>query len=483
MVHLPFFLEAVSWDNALFLVMALAIALAFEFVNGFHDTANAVATVIYTKALRPGVAVAWSGFCNFVGVATGGIAVAYAVVNLLPVDLLLEENLAAGTGKAMVLSLLLSAIAWNLATWRLGIPASSSHTLIGSILGVGVAHALVTGHHPGWGINWHKAQEVGLSLLISPLIGFCMAAGLMIFALRNIRNPRLHTPPVGDEPPPFWVRLTLIGTCTGVSLAHGSNDGQKGVGLIMLILIGTATSEYAVNMNSTTSEIVSVRDGALKAKAVINRHHVDDPDPDFEYERGRVLAAIDTVLGLLGPDKTAMATTFSMVPSEKRRELRNSIIVLESAINQLLESEDLLLTRRDTVALKSARSQIRGVLEYSPKWVVVAVALALGIGTTVGWKRIVVTVGEKIGKTHLTYGQGAVAEIVAASTIGMAVAGGAPVSTTHVLSSAVAGTMAATGSGVQLATVRSILIAWVLTLPVCMLVSGVLFAALGFIMG
>jgi PiT family inorganic phosphate transporter len=305
----------------------------------------------------------------------------------------------------------------------------------------------------------------------------------MVLGLRYIRNPRLHAPPVGDAPPPFWVRLTLIGTCTGVSLAHGSNDGQKGVGLIMLILIGTATSEFAVNMNSTPSDIGHVRIGATKAKAVINRHHVDDPDPVFEYERGKVIASIDTVLALLGPENAASVTSFRTVPGEKRRELRNSIIVLESAINQLLESEDLLLTRRDAAALKSARAQIRGVLEYSPKWVVVAVALALGIGTTVGWKRIVVTVGEKIGKTHLTYGQGAVAEIVAASTIGMAVAGGAPVSTTHVLSSAVAGTMAATGSGVQLATVRSILIAWVLTLPVCMLVSGVLFAALGFILG
>lgn len=482
MVQLPFFLDTVSWDNALFLVAALAISLGFEFVNGFHDTANAVATVIYTKALRPGVAVAWSGFCNFVGVAMGGIAVAFAVVNLLPVDLLLEENLAAGTGKAMVLSLLISAITWNLATWRLGIPASSSHTLIGSILGVGVAHALITGHHPGWGINWHKAQDVGLSLLLSPLVGFCMAAGLMVFALRNIRDSRLYAPPHGDSPPPFWVRLTLIGTCTGVSLAHGSNDGQKGVGLIMLILIGTATSEFAVNMNASASDIRHVREGAIKARRVINRHQVDDPDPVFEMERGKVIAAIDTIIVLIGPNDAASATTFHRVPAAQRRELRNAVIVLESAVNQLLESEDLLLTRRDAAALKGAQAQIRNVLEYSPPWVVVAVALALGIGTTVGWKRIVVTVGEKIGKTHLSYGQGAVAEIVAASTIGMAVAGGAPVSTTHVLSSAIAGTMAATGAGVHMTTVRSILIAWVLTLPVCMLASGVLFAVLGFLM-
>lgn len=482
MIHLPFLADPVTWDNALFLLLALAIALAFEFVNGFHDTANAVATVIYTKALRPAVAVAWSGLCNFTGVWMGGIAVAYAIVNLLPVELLLEENLASGTGKAMVLALLLSAIVWNLSTWYLGIPASSSHALIGSVLGVGIAHSCIAHNGALGGINWEKAQEVGLSLLLSPAVGFCLSAGLMVLALRLLPGSRVHTAPAGDQPPPFWTRLTLIGTCTGVSLAHGSNDGQKGVGLIMLILIGTATSEYAVNMNASAANIDLVRQGAEKARKIISRHHVDDPDPEFEAERSRVIVSIDTVLALVRkPDGEGVIETFREVPGERRRELRNAIIVLESAVRTLLESEELLLTSRDKVLLKKARSEIRNIVEYSPPWVIVAVAMALGVGTTVGWKRIVVTVGEKIGKTHLTYAQGAVAELVAASTIGMAVAGGAPVSTTHVLSSGVAGTMATTGAGVQMATIRSILLAWVLTLPACMVCAGLIFAAVGWL--
>ena len=477
MIHLPFLTEPVTWDNALFLVLALAVALAFEFVNGFHDTANAVATVIYTRALRPGIAVAWSGLCNFAGVWLGGIAVAYAVVNLLPVELLLEEHLAGGKGKAMVLALLLSAIAWNLATWYLGIPASSSHALIGSIMGVGLAHSLTAHGGSVSGVNWEKAREVGLTLLLSPAVGFCIAAGLMVLALRWLPSSRLHSPPADNIPPPFWTRLTLIGTCTGVSLAHGSNDGQKGVGLIMLILIGTATAEFAVNMDARADDIALVRQGAEKARRIVTRNHSDDPDPAYEAQRARVVGAIDTVIRLASdPGGQGAIRDFRSIPAENRRELRDAIITLEGAIARLLESDNLLVTTRDMAVLKKARKEIRNILEYSPPWVIAAVALALGVGTTVGWKRIVVTVGEKIGKTHLTYAQGAVAEIVAASTIGMAVVGGAPVSTTHVLSSAVAGTMATTGAGVQMATIRTILLAWVLTLPVCMACAGALFA-------
>lgn len=483
MIHLPFLTDAVTWDNAVFLLLALAIALAFEFVNGFHDTANAVATVIYTRTLRPGIAVAWSGLCNFAGVWFGGIAVAYAVVNLLPVELLLEEHLAGGKGKAMVLALLLSAIAWNLATWYLGIPASSSHTLIGSILGVGLAHSLMA-HSTLSGVNWEKAREVGLSLLLSPLAGFFLAAGLMVLALRWFPAPVLHTPPADNTPPPFLTRMTLIGTCTGVSLAHGSNDGQKGVGLIMLILIGTATAEFAVNMDARPGDIDLVRQGAEQARQIVTRNHSDDPDPAYEAQRARVVGAIDTVIRMVGtPGGEGSIRDFHHVPANSRRELRDAIITVEAAIARLVASDNLLVTSRDQVLLKNARKKIRNILEYSPRWVIAAVALALGIGTTVGWKRIVVTVGEKIGNTHLTYAQGAVAEVVAASTISLAVAAGAPVSTTHVLSSGIAGTMASTGAGVRVATTRSILLAWVLTLPACMGLAGCLFAIFSALVG
>ena len=160
--------------SSCFLFFALALALSFEFVNGFHDTANAVATVIYTNSLRSTHAVVWSGIWNFLGVLSSGGAVAFGILALLPVELIL--NVGSAAGFAMVFSLLLSAIIWNLGTWYLGLPASSSHTLIGSILGVGMANAMLRGGGSfGDGVNWGKAREVGLSLWVSPRFGF--AAG------------------------------------------------------------------------------------------------------------------------------------------------------------------------------------------------------------------------------------------------------------------------------------------------------------------
>jgi phosphate/sulfate permease len=237
----------------LFLILALAIALGFEAINGFHDTANAVATVIYTKSLKPQVAVIWSGLCNFLGVMLGGIAVAFSIVHLLPVDLLVHID--SGAGMAMVLALLIGAMIWNFGTWFMGIPSSSSHALIGSIIGVGLANSLLVGRF-GTGVNWHKAGEVGLSLFISPLIGFGLAFALLLLAKALIRNPKLHEAPEGDKPPPWWVRGILILTCTGVSFAHGSNDGQKGIGLIMLILIGLVPATFALNDSHPTSGMV-----------------------------------------------------------------------------------------------------------------------------------------------------------------------------------------------------------------------------------
>ena len=163
--------EPVTVSTATFLALALGMALSFEFVNGFHDTANAVATVIYTHALRPWVAVTWSGLFNFLGVLTSSGAVAFGIVALLPVELVL--NVGSGAGFAMVFALLLSAIIWNVGTWYLGLPASSSHTLIGSIMGVGLANSLMSpGHVFGEGVNWAKTQEVFSSLLFSPIVGF-----------------------------------------------------------------------------------------------------------------------------------------------------------------------------------------------------------------------------------------------------------------------------------------------------------------------
>jgi PiT family inorganic phosphate transporter len=434
----------------LFLVLALGLALAFEFVNGFHDTANAVATVIYTRTLKPAPAVIWSGMWNLIGVLTSSGAVAFGVVALLPVELVLNVGTAAGF--AMVFALLLSSMIWNLGTWYFGLPASSSHTLIGSIIGVGLANSLLSADKSfGEGVNWNNAADVGLSLLISPIIGFVFAAGLLLVCKQVLKQPALYTPPKADAPPPLWIRAILTLTCTGVSFAHGSNDGQKGMGLIMLILIGIIPGAYALNPSAQRANYQRGAESALKLEPVLAR------DPHLAAAN-RALAAE------LGAGNIA-----------DRRKLRSDIYLVSSSIGKLISTGQLTGTDRE--AAVSYKRELESLVNFIPAWVKAAVALALGLGTTIGWKRIVTTVGEKIGKAHLSYAQGAAAELVAMSTIALADSAGLPVSTTHVLSSGVAGTMAANRSGLQMDTVRNLMLAWVLTLPVCVLLGASLFAA------
>lgn len=452
-------IESLGLFDWFLLVLALIVVFSFEFVNGFHDTANAVATVIYTNSLKPWVAVVWSGACNFLGVYLGGVAVAFTIVNLLPVDLLVDINTKAGL--AMVFALLLAAIFWNFGTWYLALPASSSHALIGSILGVGLENSLFAGNGFGQGVNWNKAGEVGLSLLLSPAIGFGLAAALLLGAKRLVPSPQLYSPPAGDEPPPAWIRAILVVTCTGVSFAHGSNDGQKGVGMVMLILIGLVPAHYALNLQHDAARIAATREAAEELGTLM----AAAPGAGAN-DAERHLAEI--------AERLAGVTSYEKVEKGERWKLRKSLLHLGSEVKQRIASlgEGLVADERDRwLAL---RAQLVEPIEYAPPWVLLAVACSLGLGTTIGWKRIVVTVGEKIGKVHMTYGQGACAEMVAACTIGLADHLGFPVSTTHVLSSAVAGTMAANRSGVQLDSVKKIALAWVLTLPATMLLAGAL---------
>jgi inorganic phosphate transporter, PiT family len=446
------------------LIVALGVALAFEFVNGFHDTANAVATVIYTRSLSPKKAVVWSGLCNFLGVSLGGTAVAFSVLNLLPVDLLVSAD--TGSSLAMVLALLIAAIVWNLGTWALGIPASSSHTLVGAILGVGLANAVLSGRTAGSGVNWDKAGEVGLSLLISPMVGFALAASLYLLMHRLVARPELYEPPSGTDAPPFWIRSTLIATCTGVSLAHGSNDGQKGIGLVMLILIGILPAQFALNPAHDAHEVTRVVLADLELEALLVRHTP-------EAERQPLRQGLEDIRQMLQGKEQ-----LKDVPRDQRWDLRTRLIRIDRVLERLEKDKRADLKGKDLARVKKARATLSSATFYAPGWVLALVASSLGLGTMVGWKRIVTTVGEKIGKTHMTYAQGAVAEVVAVGTIGLADFGGLPVSTTHVLSSGVAGTMAASGSGLQFKTVRNILLAWVLTLPVAMALSAILFALL-----
>ena len=438
--------------SLLFLLFALTIAFGFEFINGFHDTANAVTTVIYTKSLPATPAVIYSGFLNFLGVMVGGTSVAFSIVNLLPVDLLIDAS--GGKALVMVLSLLIGGIIWNLGTWVIGLPVSTSHTLIGSILGVGIVNSWMNGDGLV-GLNWGQVATVMMALVISPLLGFVLAAIGLITMKLVIRDQRLYMPPVDNNPPPSWIRGILILTCGGVSFAHGSNDGQKGMGLILLVLIGFMPVYYAMDIHDQ-HKAKTCREAVLSVKQVLAQANITD---------AAILKQADKVLESLD-GKTSLAE----VSEDNRWEVRKEIYGLVVALEKLEK-----ITPDITKAILPLNHVIKSSIEFIPLWVVIGVALSLGVGTTIGYKRIVITVAEKIGKTHLTFGQGAVAEAVTAATILGAVFFHMPVSTTHVLSSGIAGTMAANNSGVQFETCRKILLAWVFTLPASIILSGTLF--------
>ena len=455
---------------SILLVICLIAACGFEFVNGFHDTANAVATVIYTNSLKPWVAVIWSGAWNFIGVLTGGIAVAMGIVYLLPVESLVDQTM--GQSIAMVMALLISAISWNLITWYLGIPCSSSHTLIASILGVGIAYSLLPNVNEA-AVNWGKTQEIGMSLLISPLFGFSMTIILM-FVLRSLTKKTsygdsLFKEPKKNAPPPLWIRSILILTCTGVSYFHGQNDGQKGVGLIMLILIGIVPTYFALSDSISPK---SLNDSFAKIENVLN---VMDPKPLSHPDSVQLIqtkAMHARLVSALGSKESV-----SQIPKNERFAIRKDIMVMNRNLTDLLDKEELSLSDKDKKILKAELKSVRKITDFAPRWVILLVSISLGLGTMIGWKRIVKTIGEKIGKEHLTYAQGASAELVAATTIGLSSGLGLPVSTTHVLSSGIAGSMVASKGikNLQGDTVRNILIAWFLTLPVVLIMSGTLF--------
>ena len=474
-----------QWLPSFLLGIALLIALGFEFVNGFHDTANAVATVIYTNSMPPNFAVMWSGCFNFLGVLLSSGAVAFGIISLLPVELILQVG--SGSGFAMVFALLIAAIIWNLGTWWLGLPASSSHTMIGSILGVGIANAIMHGRNGTSGVDWAQATKVGYSLLLSPLVGFICAA-LLLLALRAfVKSKELYEAPEGNNPPPWWIRGLLILTCTGVSFAHGSNDGQKGMGLIMLILVGTVPMAYALNRAMPVDHVTQFVAVSQVTQVSLNKY-VDRATPMplpesrdvlVTYIRtkavtAQVIPALSTITGSIG-ERVKDSGSLAKVPAASVTNVRNDMYLAAEAI-RFLDKDASVKFDADTKAnLVAFKKQIDDATKFIPLWVKIAVAIALGLGTMVGWKRIVVTVGEKIGKTHLTYAQGASAELVAMLTIGAADAFGLPVSTTHVLSSGVAGTMAANKSGLQMSTIRNLAMAWVLTLPVAIVLSGSLY--------
>ena len=396
----------------LLLGLALLVALGFEFVNGFHDTANAVATVIYTHSLEPHLAVVWSGLWNFVGVITSSGLVAFGIISLLPVELILQVGSKAGF--AMVFALLVAAIIWNLGTWYFGLPSSSSHTLIGSVIGVGIANQLMAARTGTSGVDWAQAANIGKSLLLSPLVGFIFAALLLSVLKLVVKNKKLYQAPEGTEPPPFWIRALLLLTCTGVSFAHGSNDGQKGMGLIMLILIGTVPTAYALNHAVTKKQSDDFVAVSQQAATTLNKYVSENAvigdarDDVTEYIRTKeftpnTMLALRTLVNDIA-NETVLFGELAKVPNDRVRNFRNDLYLVSEALRLMQKSNQPPIPANDWNVLKNYKKHVDNSTRFIPGWVKVAVAMALGLGTMVGWKRIVVTVGEKIGKDHLTYG-------------------------------------------------------------------------------
>ncbi len=488
MLHL---FTGLDFHTSLMLVLALLFVLFYEAINGFHDTANAVATVIYTRAMRAQFAVVMAGVFNFFGVLLGGLSVAYAIVHLLPTDLLL--NVSSAHGLAMVFSMLLAAIVWNLGTWYFGLPASSSHTLIGSIIGIGLTNAIVTGSSVVDALNVPKMIQIFLSLILSPLIGLIIA-GAIVFLLRRYwsstkKRKRIHLTPSerekkdGKRKPPFWTRTALILSAVGVSFSHGANDGQKGIGLIMLVLIGVAPAGFVVNMNANGYDIARTYDAITHLQQYYQQHSsalshaieltpsvaiAEDEPGRFHCDSTRAVVVLDQTESLLKGIQS-----YSELNAEQRNNMRRMLMCIADTAESLAKLPET--STEDARFLNKLRKDLLHTVEYAPVWIIIAVALALSLGTMVGWKRVAVTIGEKIGKKGMTYAQGVSAQMTAAVSIGVASYTGMPVSTTQVLSSAVAGTMLVDGGGVQGKTIQNIMLAWILTLPVSIGLSGTLY--------
>lgn len=513
MLHL---LTGLEFNTGLTLLLALIFVLIYEAINGFHDTANAVATVIYTRALCSQVAVAMSGVCNFLGVLMGGLSVAYAIVHLLPINLLL--NISSIQGMAMMISLLLAAISWNLGTWYFGIPASSSHTLIGAIIGVASTNAWLTDNSLVQALNIPKLIEVFLSLIISPIVGLVLAGSIVFFIRRyfsgakDSHNTYLDSSETlkktKDTRPPYLTRLALIISSAGVSFSHGANDGQKGIGLIMLVLIGIVPAGFVVNMDASSYDIARTQDAVNNLKDYYIQHKYSVCSSFSSNKKSEIIPIVKSKSAKLNSKSILHSKTldhnkitvkkncsyyslqdlvsinrasklltniqnYNQLNAEERSYLRNLLINIGYLTDNIAKSPNT--SKSDNIYLNNLRLDLLTTIEYAPLWIIIAVAAALSFGTTLGWRRVATTIGEKIGKHGMNYSQALSAQITAAISIGIASYTGMPVSTTHVLSSSVAGTMLVDGGGIQSRTIKNIVLAWIFTLPIVTILSGSLY--------
>jgi PiT family inorganic phosphate transporter len=463
------------------LVFALIMVIMFEATNGFHDAANAVATVIYTKSLQPGQAVVLSGIMNFVGVLVGGIAVAYTLVELLPAEVLSPPD--GGPAVAMLISLFVAALLWNIGTWWLALPNSSSHCLIGALIGVALGNAFARARNLADGVQWPQLWKVLESLAISPILGFILAGGLYLLCRRTLHDRHLYQP-VSGHPPIWWMRGILIATCSGVSFAHGTNDGQKSIGLIMLTIIGLFPATYALNPTAH----LAMRDlaGLVQQSEPLVSRYGDD-------EKSDALAAIHSIEARAENHSAAERLRESQprmqratyetplqapikphTPGEQERSaIRDDVYRIIAELRHAIDQKGI--SAEDKKAAESLSERLGSVVEYAPVWVRLLSALCLGIGTLIGYRRIVTTLGERLGNVHLTPAQGASAEVISALLIGTAGFTGLPVSTTHIVTSGIGGTMVSSGAGLRYRMISRIVIAWVITLPVTILIAGGLY--------
>ncbi len=438
---------------AIFIVIALLLSIFFILINGFHDTANAVTSVIYTNSMKPEQAVFSSAFFNFLGVISGGIGVGLSIIYLLPYEIVNDQDLK--TNLIMVYSMLLSAIIWNLGTWYVGIPSSSSHALIGAILGISLAlYVNKDGEYYFNLFDWNESKKLIFGLIIAPILGFSMAILLMLclkffFNNSRLKNELFETQDKNHEPPK-GIKIVLFISSNLVSFFHGKNDGQKGMGLIMIVLISLLPSFFSINPDLNPQII----------KTEINKiEKIVDSNPS------------ENLTSLKNSIKE-----FKSMPEESGQEkkIRKNLIEINQKISEITSSNNQEVATL-IPELNKVKSTLVGHINYVPKWVVYLVAIILAFGTMIGWKRIVITIGEKIGRSEITYAQGVSAELVAASTIGFASLFSLPVSTTHTLSSGISGTMVVDKgfSNLQLNTVIKILLIWLLTLPgTCLLTAS-----------
>ena len=486
-------LHHIGFMTIALLLVSLGLALFYEMINGFHDTANAVAMIIYTNSMKAKYSVLMSGCMNFLGVVTGGIGVAYSIVHLLPVDIMVASNQNASL--AMVYALLISAVIWNFGTWYFALPVSSSHSLIGSIIGVSATFGVLNGFDIAHSVNWKVVYTVLIGLAISPIIGFALAYVMMKWSRKSIQNPELFKSPDPENKkkhPSFWARTGIVATGAGLSFAHGSNDGQKGIGLIMIILIGILPAYYAIDMDSHQYKIIQTRDAANNLSRFYEDNHASLTQLVSEKKVISALKAKNTIaecdVNQIDATIASVASRLDHVKSynelepKERWSVRTSILCSDNFFARA-EKIYILSDKDKSDYIANQRKYLVASIEYAPYWVVMAVAIAIGLGTMIGYQRVVLTIGEKIGAKPINYMQGSVSQGTAMITILLANFLHAPVSTTHILSSAVTGSMVAEpDGGVQKSTVKAIILAWIFTLPATAILGSLIYIALNFLM-